>query len=35
MDASAGYMRAAWESGGCSRRLVEAVWGLIGTANGG
>ena len=34
MDASAGYMGAAWESGGCSRRLVEAVWGLMG-ANGG
>ena len=35
MDASAGYyMRAAWKSGGCSRRLVEAVWGLMG-ANGG
>ena len=34
MDASVGYMRAAWESGGCSMRLVEAVWGLMG-ANGG
>ena len=34
MDASAGYMRAAWESGGCSRRLVEAVWGLMGPNRG-
>ena len=34
MDASAGYMGAAWKSGGGSRRLEEAVWGLMG-ANGG